>query len=71
MGLRGRQAIPAVDCHLDARENGWMIAALAALHAATESGFDGTLTWPDPARDRRESPTTRSSVRATHPNPGG
>ena len=30
-----------------------------------------TLTWPDPARDIRESPTTRSSARAVHPNPGG
>jgi uncharacterized protein len=31
---RRRQGIPAVDRHLYARENGWMIPALAALHAA-------------------------------------
>ena len=31
--------------------------------------IDGTLTWPDPARGIRESPTTRSSARAAHPNP--
>jgi uncharacterized protein YyaL (SSP411 family) len=32
---RRRRGIPAVDRHLYARENGWMIAALATLHAAT------------------------------------
>jgi hypothetical protein len=32
---RRRQGVPAVDRHLYARENGWMIAALATLHAAT------------------------------------
>lgn len=32
---RRRQGIPAVDRHLYARENGWMITALATLHAAT------------------------------------
>ena len=28
--------------------------------------IDGTLTWPDPARDIPETPTTRSSARAVH-----
>ena len=41
---RRRQGIPAVDRHLYARENGWMIAALATLHAAT-----GERTYLDDA----------------------
>jgi uncharacterized protein YyaL (SSP411 family) len=32
---RRRQGVPAVDRNLYARENGWMIAALTTLHAAT------------------------------------
>ena len=32
---RRRKGIPAVDRHLYARENGWMIAELATLHAGT------------------------------------
>ena len=38
---------------------------------AQSARVDGTLTWPDPARDIRESPTARSSARAVHPNHRG
>ena len=57
-GARRRLGIPAVDTHLYARENGWMIQALAAYYAASgdASALQRALTAAHWALDQRTLP---------------